>query len=390
MHKIIPLLVAAIVSPLLRQNGFSFEEINPIFSEIHEVGPIHYYDPSANTPSYFSFSDLLIPSTSTSETSSQSSSSISSSSNIDDSSDYFYCDRYGPFSINNPQNFQASFTYELRSISSQNIIERIRLFSNGNVVSASSKPSKYYESGQRNETEFTINIKDYWASIGLEIRFEILNSSTRTILKAYSAYFLPPKEQTIPISTLKSQIYVSNSLGFYGNGKTMKEVIEFLDFRKIGDYVDNDYYYRLDLTKNTFIYPNDYILSYKSAYLRFDDSEMIFPHVTHQSNGEIIIPLNLYRFSDDSVGFQYKNSFYVNKRTLDISDTYRSNYVYTRDFYLPINGLKKFNGKTLYIELNGVGLDGISTTVPLKYQLNRTIVGTCSDGEYCVIGGSRK
>ena len=87
--------------------------------------------------------------------------------------------------------------------------------------------------------------------------------------------------------------------------------------------------------------------------------------------------------------FQFKNAFYINKRTLQISSTYRNGFVLTNDFYLPINGRSKFNGKQLYLILNGIGLDNISTTIPIRYDTSKSLVGVCTDGDYCIIGGTR-
>ena len=365
-------------------NIFSKPDFGSYYVSFPDIGS--YKDSSSSSSS---FSSSSISSSITSSSSSSLSSESSSYSYPEYVEDYFYCDKYGPFTTNVVGNFQADFTYELNSIPSQNIIERVRLLRNGSVVSSSSKASKSYMTGQRNTVSFLINLKDYWTTSGLEIRFEII-STTYTILKSFSASFYPPKQQTLPFSALKNDIYTSDSLGFYGDGQTMKEAIEQFDFTTMGDYLDNDYYYRLDLTKNTFRYPNPYnSLTYQNAELRFNDSEWLFPHLTHQSNDDVVIPLELVRHKDNSVVFKYRNYFYVNKRTLDISDEYRSGYAYTKDFYLPINGLKKFNGKTIYIDIKDLGMDRLSTTIPLKYQLNRTMVGTCSDGEYCVVGGSR-
>ena len=39
-------------------------------------------------------------------------------------------------------------------------------------------------------------------------------------------------------------------------------------------------------------------------------------------------------------------------------------------------------------DFNEIGLNQISTSIPLRYELNRTIVGVCADGDYCVVGGN--
>ena len=380
MHKIIPLLAVSVLSsingaPVVNYLKFPFDggSFKPIFSLIEEESFAGLIDFSLEKSLEPYHPEPSIP------ISSSNPSTITNN-------DYFSCSRYGPFSLENPQNVDATFEYELYSISSQNIIERIRLFKNGSVVSAASQPSFYYTQGSHRDIAFTIPIRDYWTSNGLELRFEILNSS-RTILKAYSSSFYPPRNGQIPASTLKRELYTSNSLGFYGNGVEMSEFKETFDFRSLGDYIDNDYYYRLDITKNWFLYPNDFTFTYKKATLRFNDEDYLFSKYTHNDNGDIEIPLSLYR-NGNRIHFAFARQFYVNKRTLDISDSYQPGWVYTSHFYLPINCRKKISGKTIYFDLQELGYDKISTVIPLRYELNRTIVGVCTDGDYCVIGGN--
>ena len=303
--------------------------------------------------------------------------------------DYFNCDFYGPFSLSNPTNFQASFSYCLHSISSQSIIERVRFFTTSNsLVSAASKTSFYYTKGKDKTVAFNIPIVDCLTKNGLTLKFEIVNASTYSILKTFSATFYPRSESYIPGATLKRNVYTSKSLGFYGNGKELKEAYEIFDFTTFGDYLDVDYYYRLELNKISFRYPNDYSFVYDSAYLWFNDSDNLFPYLTHQSNKDVYIPISLYK-SGPYIFFKYNKTFYINKRTLQISDVYRSGFVTTNSFYLPINGRSKFNNKTINFELDGMGLDGISTNISLRYDVSRSLVGICKDGDYCIIGGRR-
>lgn len=303
--------------------------------------------------------------------------------------DYFNCSTYGPFSLTNPQNFQATFTYELHSISSQNIIERIRLCStSGSVLSASSKTSFYYTKGNRNNVTFTIPLRDYWTSNGLTLKFEILNASNRSILKDYSASFYPPANAFQSGVYLKRNIYTSKSLAFYGNTHDMKELIETYDFTSFGDYLDVDYYYRLDIKNNRFLYTGSTNFTCGSASLSFNDCEYLFPYYTHDSNDDIVIPISFVK-NGNTISLKFNKNFYINKRTLQISDSYQSGFSITQDFYLPVNGRNRFNGKQITITLNQMGLDLLSTSFSLRYDASKSLVGVCKDGDYCVVGGRR-
>ena len=104
------------------------------------------------------------------------------------------------------------------------------------------------------------------------------------------------------------------------------------------------------------------------------------------SNDDVEIPMKLSR-DGNRISFAFDRTFYVNRRTLEVSDVYQSGWVMTPHFYLPVNGRKKLNGKTMYFELNELGYDKISTIIPLRYELDRTIIGVCTDGDFCVVGG---
>lgn len=309
--------------------------------------------------------------------------------NVTSTEDVFKCTRYGPFSVDDCKDFTAKFTYKLNSISNQKVFERMRLLSiSGSVLHVSSKASFDYVTGTQKTISFTVPMSDYWSSNGLTLKFEIVNASSYAILKAHTATFYPILNGTVSIGTLRKKIYTSKCFGFTGDGTKMVETTETFDFTNIGSYVNVDNYYCLDLANNFFYYLDSYTLSCTSVELRIKDSDNLFPYLTHKSNDDIIIPLTLHK-RGTAVTFKLKNSYYVNKKTLQISDVYRQGYFLTSKFYLPINGKKTFNNKWLYIDIKGLGISKITTSVSLKFNVDRNLVGVCSDGEYCVVGGSR-
>lgn len=304
--------------------------------------------------------------------------------------DYFDCSTFGPFSLETvTNNVNVTFTYQFYGIGSQNIVERVRLFNSSNsVVSAVSNPHIYYREGTRNTVSFNLRLRDYFTRNGLTLKFEIISNYNYAVLKSYSTTFYPSSDASISWLSLKQNPHTSQTLGFYSEDSQMKPIIETIDFTSFGDYLDVDYYYRLNLKKNVISYLNPTSFKYKNAYLTFNDSDNLFPYLNHQSSGDISIPLSMNR-SGEYIYFKSKNNFYINKRTLQISETYQSGFATTKDIYLPVNGRSKFNGKQLYFVLEGIGLDNISTTIPLKYEASTSIVGVCKDGDYCVVGGSR-
>ncbi len=363
MNKVFPLIAALLISALSYPEPISVEESDRVNAKPGSISFIPIDDP--DNPS---------------------SSSSSSLAQID--LDIFNCDRYGPFSVGGA-NFDVAFNYTLYSVDNQTIVERLRLLNkNNSVLSSISKPAKNYTKGTSTNVTFTVPIKDYLTTDGLTLNFEIINSGTYTVLKRYSSTFYPVINEVISYSILKYSTYTSRSFGFRGNGENMENTSETFDFRTTGEYLNVDYYYELDFSNNYFKYPNTYTISYKSITLRFNDSDNQFPYLTHQNNGNILLPLSLYK-KDDKVMFTFKNNFYVHKKTLRISDAYRQNYVLTNRFFLPINGMSKFNGKMLYIDIEGLGQSGLSTTIPLRYIASKSLVGNSRDGENYVVGGNK-
>lgn len=316
-----------------------------------------------------------------------SSSSISSSIDTSTYIDYFNCPQvYGPFRVGD-YNFDATFEYRAK-IANQNIIERIRIFNSSNsVVHGASKAMKRYENNELNSVTFEIPIRDYLTYNGITIHFEILNES-RAILKSYSASLFPVTSPDLSYIYLKNNVYETESLGFYGDGEDMREAKELFDFTTIEDYIDVDYYYRLDIKSVRFRYESVFYLSYTSAYLVFEDRDNLFPYMTHDSSGTVAIRLQIYK-NGDYYYLKYENKFYVNKRTLQVSDSYRNGFALSSDFYLPVNGRKAFNDKTLYFAFAGVGESRLTVTFPLHYSIDKSLVGLCTDGLHCIGGGSR-
>ena len=388
MIKIVPLLLSISVSSVASNGSRGLVDrpiiskpgpitVSSISSQIEAMSRSHYYPPISFP--IFESEEIII-----SSSSQVSSSSSSSASNPNQ--DYFFCEKYGPF-IEDERNKEITFTYELYSIESQRIIERVRLIKDKDVLAGFSKGAFYYTKGARREATFFINLFNYLNNNGLELHFEIINASSYQVLKEYSASIYPPSKSRVLATSLKREIYTSRSLGFYGDGTKMVEIKDNFDFTRFGDFVDNDYYYRLDIGRNAFYTASEEPIQCASAYLRFYDDDYLFPNFTHQDNDEIVLPLKIYQ-RNERLSFLFVDKFYVDKKTLDVSDVYQPNYIITSSFYLPINGLNKFNGKTIYIDINGLGLDEISTTISLKYELNRLIVGSCENGEYCVHGGT--
>ena len=85
--------------------------------------------------------------------------------------------------------------------------------------------------------------------------------------------------------------------------------------------------------------------------------------------------------------FSIKNTLFVNRKTLQMSDSMQFGFIATRDFYLPINGRDKLNNQMMSFEITNFGKIKITGSFPLRYIAGEPLVGTSGDAKFYVTGG---
>ena len=299
--------------------------------------------------------------------------------------DYFSCPIYGPFQVGDPD-FNATFAYRA-DIDNQQILERLRIFTaSGELLNAQTNTAKTYEDNALEEVTFQVPIRNCLSIKGITLKFEILAKSNRAILKTYSATIYPLSIPNNNYQYYRNHIYESLPIGFYGDGQGMHAIKETISFSNLGDYLESDYYYRLDVKDKGFSYESAFTITYKSLNLRFEDHENLFPYYSHDANENVIIPLDIIN-NRGRLSFKYKRNFYINKRTLETGDTYREGFIFSPSFYLPINGKEHFDNKILYLDFVEFSKSKITMSYPLRYISGKAIVGTSPEGEYYISGG---
>ena len=300
--------------------------------------------------------------------------------------DYFASDVYGPFNIGDPD-FDAKFTYRA-DIENQRIIERMQLCSmSGDPYSTTNHAPFDYQNHALIETTFTIPIKRYLTNDGLILKFDILASPSRKVLKSYSAKFYPLIQPGWTASDLKNNYYVTKSFGFYGDGERMNEVTEAFDFCYFGDYIENDYYNRLDLKENYFYYSSYFPITYSVINLRFDDQNNLFPNLNHDSHGNVTLPLKTVPGFDSNFTLALKNTLYDDKSTLDLSEYSKNGYVKTNNLYFPINSKNKLDDKLFYVDFVDFSKSKINVSFSLRFIAGKPIFGSSNEAKYYVVGG---
>ena len=308
----------------------------------------------------------------------------SSSSNPDDNSDYIECPMYGPFKVGDP-NFEVNFTYRIFG-PSRKVNERLRIISpTGSVIYAYVNETKDYIEDSLEVASFTMPIKECLTNNGMTFKFEVVDKTKHLIVADYGATFYPISNDKPTTQELKSSVYETRDIGFYADGKAIKGIKEKYDFTSLTDYLDIDYYYRLNLTNINFKYSSLFDFSYDSISLRFEDRENLFPYLNHDGVN-INIPLATTKIND-ILTLKYKNSFYVNKRTLQLSNVSHPGYAPSTYFYLPVNGKRIFNNKLLYLDVVGLGKSKLNASFPIRYVADRSLVGLCGDSDYYIEGG---
>ena len=299
--------------------------------------------------------------------------------------DYFSSPIYGPFQVGDPD-FDAQFSYRA-DIANQEILERLRIFTaSGELLNAQTKTAKTYVDNALEEVTFSVPIRNCLSIKGITLKFEILAKSNRTILKTYSATIYPLSVPNNTYQYYRNNVYESLPIGFYGDGEGMKAIKETISFSNLGDYLESDYYYRLDIKNKGFSYDSLFPLTYKSLNLRFEDHENLFPYFSHDANDNVIIPLDIFN-NRGNLTLKYKRNFYINKRTLETGDIYRDGFIFSPSFYLPINGKEHFDNKILYLDFVEFSKSKITISYPLRYISGKAIVGTAPEGEYYISGG---
>ena len=299
--------------------------------------------------------------------------------------DYFECPIYGPFRVGDPD-FNATFKY-CAKIESQQILERLRIFTtSGELLNAQTKTAKTYKDNALEEATFLVPIYNCLSSKGITLKFEILKKSNHEILKEYSTTIYPLSSPSNNYQYYKNNVYESLPIGFYGDGQGMKAIKETINFTNLGDYLESDFYYRLEVNAKRFRYESKFPLTYKSLNLRFEDHEHLFPYYIHDANDNVVIPLDIID-NKGRLTLKYKTNFYINKRTLEVSNLYHGGFVFSSSFYLPINGKEHFDNKILYLDFEEFSQSKITMSYPLRFISGKAIVGTAPEGEYYISGG---
>lgn len=299
--------------------------------------------------------------------------------------DFYNVSYYGAFS--NEYNSMVSFYFSSTSDRHYFCAKYYNNKTNALVINESYKLSDYLDSNLK--LEYTIKCKDRLYEGGLKIVF-----STETSVGKEKT----TKKVTIyPTITDKIYSYQYVNTAYKVNNRIFKMDLfgtytsESVQFENTIDYLTNDAYNAIDISEVTFTYERDMDLINKDAdkYLKILDLDNIFPYINKDENGYIYIPLKCVQNKSD-ITLKYKNHFYYNPETLEISTYYRSGFEQTDRFYVPKGKLKLLENATFAVEMNDFGRSKMNIVIPLTFIKDRNYLGLCSDSSHCIIGGIKE
>ncbi len=235
----------------------------------------------------------------------------------------------------------------------------------------------------------TLPTREYLTSNGMYIKFKFtyhaeLEAPDLTMDTSYVIYPVQTETNIKPEDYITSPCtnhYVSYK---FGNG-TLLSYDESFQFPDYIDYFNIDTYHRLDLNSVSFIYTCNASFTYSTAYLQIYDEESIFPYINKNGDGYFLIPLKVIKEGNKHV-FAFKNQFYVDPITAQMSFEPKEGFVLTRYFYLPKNGRENLLDTKMNIYLYGAGLGASNISWNPTYLASQNLLGDCSDSDYCIIG----
>ena len=258
---------------------------------------------------------------------------------------------------------------------------------NSMLIDESYKLSEYLESDLT--LEYTLKCKSRLNSDGLRIVFSTENSAgTEKTSKQVIIY--PTNGDTIYSYQYVNKAYTIDNRIFKIESDTIKNR-ESVRFENTVDYLTNDVDNAIDISEVSFTYNEGINLINKTVnkYLKILDLDNIFPYLSKDANGYINVPLECVQNGID-ISLKYKNRFFYNPSTLDISFTGRSGFIETDKFFIPKGKLKLLENATFAVEMMEFGRSKFNIVIPLNFVKDRNYLGLCSDSSHCIIGGIRE
>ena len=162
--------------------------------------------------------------------------------------------------------------------------------------------------------------------------------------------------------------------------KTSKEIYIMSNFE---DFYMPDYYHMINISDFKIVLKSTSgFFNISSGSLAITNLNGVFDSFEHDKQYAyfpVVLTGNLLKY-----GLSFKNKFYVNPLTLEMSSIPLDGYVETKDIYLPRNEKRSENNYDLMLVLDGLGQDNTKVLSRFKYKTTLNILGDCRSSEYCI------
>ena len=293
-------------------------------------------------------------------------------------------DVFGPYKRFNDDT-NINFSYEYFGYNYATISESISYI---NPVTSRVHYKRDYEShimskGETYGFSFPMLLRTNFNDDGAIIRITIRSDNGVIFLE--EGYIKPYKKySTEQVISLTNYNFKTEGFSFYFKDSELITIDDDIVFDLDKMNLDHDFYYKLDLSKLSFIC-NNKKLFYEDAYLTFNDYNHIFKYLEHDQNNLIKIPLELYLWNK-KVSISLKGPFYVNPISFEMVTYPKDGFIYSNYFFLPKNAKGNIDDTNFTIHIRGLGYSEYNLKYVLSYSCDASLIGTCMSSDYCVIG----
>ena len=294
---------------------------------------------------------------------------------------------FGPYDGNEgEQTLSFSYSY-MNNVSHTKVYELLEGHYGGQLMTRDYTDYHTLVKGGTYNINLTFYPFSFAVNSNMDIIFMIIDDYTHTIL--HEKNFTVDKKQPLNINTtggLSEKVITSRkNLFSLTKGETYAETY---DFTKTEDVFGNRNYYRLDISNIHISYSSVKPFDYGMARLYFYDTRNLFPSMYRDpSSGATSFYLDVIE-EDGRLSFSFKDKYYVNPKTLEISSGYRPGWRRSSYCYLPLKRRKDLEGTKFYLHITGAGFNDSTITHQLTYYSSKNFFGNCVDSEYCIKGGN--
>lgn len=234
------------------------------------------------------------------------------------------------------------------------------------------------------EGTVVIPTKMFLGDEGMSVMVSLFNSGG-SLIRDVSCFIYPRKKETINPTTYPGGVYTCPTTQAIFSGKTVDYTLEQYTFTAIDDYLISDTYYRLHFEQFRFFTTlKEEDVTYQKANIRIFGMQEFFPALTfHKDSATIPLEVN---YNDNELTLSLYGHLYVEPKLLILSDTPKTGYRTTDNFYFPINQRKEMLGSSFTFSIQGIGLNQSTFSWQSTLLAGSSLIGDCQNSEYCVVG----